>query len=55
MIDVDATRIIDNLSLKLAQQIAENAVLQAQVEQLIAKRAEETEQEDKDGNSTQDS
>lgn len=55
MTDVDANRIIEKLSLKLAQQIADNAILQAQLETLIAARAEETEQEDKDGNEQQDS
>ena len=53
MIDIDANRIIEKLSLKLAQQIADNAILQAQLETLIAARAEETE-EDKDGNNKQD-
>ncbi len=53
MTDVDANRIIEKLSLKLAQQIADNAILQAQLETLIAARAEETE-EKKDGNEQQD-
>jgi len=55
MTDVDANRIIENLSFRIGQLTAENAVLQAQLETLIAARAEEAEQEDKDGNSTQDS
>lgn len=54
MTDVDANRIIENLSFRIGQLTAENAVLQAQLETLIAARAEETE-EDKDGNEQQDS